>query len=399
MFQEFTGKQYLQIDVANQFGLDKKTWDKRLAWFKDNESNLENLARDADEPSMYMSSVRAWRNSCKGNPNHHPISLDATSSGIQLLACLTGDRKAAELCNVVDVGSRQDAYTTLYTSMCEQIGESAKIKRDDTKKAVMTAFYGSEAVPKRVFGEGQLLAIFEETMEAAAPGAWELNKAMLDLWNPEATRYQWVMPDNFHVNIKIMRQETAVVHFLNKPYDVNYTINAPVERGRSLGANMTHSVDSLVVREMIIRCNYNFNHIQYLIKVMGGPCGTMNHREKDELVKILWGHYEDCGFLSARILDYLDRDNIGLVDRTIIFDLIATLPLKPFEVIAIHDCYRCLPNYGNDLRKQYNIILSAIAKSNLLSFLLSQITGRVVTVGKLDPELYKDVLNANYALS
>lgn len=63
------------------------------------------------------------------------------------------------------------------------------------------------------------------------------------------------------------------------------------------------------------------------------------------------------------------------------------------------DCFRCLPNYGNDLRKQYNILLSNIAKSNLLTFLLSQITGRYIKVGKLDDKLWEDVLDTNYALS
>lgn len=61
--------------------------------------------------------------------------------------------------------------------------------------------------------------------------------------------------------------------------------------------------------------------------------------------------------------------------------------------------FRCLPNYGNDLRKQYNIQLASIAKSNLLSFLISQILGRTVTIGKADPDLWKDVLHTNYALS
>ena len=33
--------------------------------------------------------------------------------------------------------------------------------------------------------------------------------------------------------------------------------------------------------------------------------------------------------------------------------------------------FRCLPNYGNDLRIQYNTILSEIAGSNLLAYLVS----------------------------
>ncbi|MCW6831719.1 hypothetical protein [Salmonella enterica] len=61
--------------------------------------------------------------------------------------------------------------------------------------------------------------------------------------------------------------------------------------------------------------------------------------------------------------------------------------------------FRCHPNYGNDLRRQYNQILSDIAKSNLLSFILSQVLGQEFTAGKLDNDMWKDVLHAEYALS
>lgn len=61
--------------------------------------------------------------------------------------------------------------------------------------------------------------------------------------------------------------------------------------------------------------------------------------------------------------------------------------------------FRCLPRYGNDLRRQYNRLLSEIARSDLLSFLLSQILKRKVQIGKLDYDLWKDILEANYALS
>ena len=32
--QHFTGTQYLQIDVANCYGLDRLTWQERLDWFE-----------------------------------------------------------------------------------------------------------------------------------------------------------------------------------------------------------------------------------------------------------------------------------------------------------------------------------------------------------------------------
>lgn len=399
-FQSFTGKDYLRIEVANGFGLDKKNWDERIDWFKSNEDRLESLVKEAADPAMYMAGVRAWRNVQKGNMNHHPIGLDACSSGLQILSAMMGDRSAATLCNVVDTGSRKDAYTVVYNAMLERIGETGKIERNDVKKAIMTSLYGSEAVPKRVFGEGNLLMVFEETMADLAPAAWELNKAFLDMWDPEALKNSWVMPDNFHVHIKIMGQVTEVAHFNNKPYNINYTVNMPISKGRSLAANSTHSIDGMIVREAVRRCNYDMGHIQYLLSIMQNTgLGKGTKRDKDIMVETLWGHYNDSGYLSARILDYLDTENMGLVDRVKIFDMILTMPKKPFEVFAVHDKFCCLPNYGNDIRRQYNQILSDIAKSDLLSFLVTQIMGRVIHIDKMDKDLWKDILETNYALS
>ena len=36
---QFTGLQYLMIDVANNFGLSKKDWSERLDWFKANDAS------------------------------------------------------------------------------------------------------------------------------------------------------------------------------------------------------------------------------------------------------------------------------------------------------------------------------------------------------------------------
>ena len=61
--------------------------------------------------------------------------------------------------------------------------------------------------------------------------------------------------------------------------------------------------------------------------------------------------------------------------------------------------FRVLPNYGNDLRRQYNQLLAEVAKSELLSFLVSQIVKRRISVTKIDPKLHEDILEANYSLS
>lgn len=239
--QEFSGKDYLKIDIANNFGLDKNNWDDRISWFNTNESKLDDLVKKAEEPALYFAGVQAYHKTLRGEATSYPISLDATASGIQLLSVLTGDRKAAELCNVVDTGKREDAYTDLYDIMLIKTGGNAKIERKSTKRAIMTSFYNSTATPKRIFGEGELLNIFYETMAENAPGAWELTETMLAIWDPSKYSNDWVMPDNFHVKIKVMSTISEGIHFLDEPYDVNYSTNRPMESGRSLGANLIHS--------------------------------------------------------------------------------------------------------------------------------------------------------------
>ena len=266
----------------------------------------------------------------------------------------------------------------------------------------MTAFYSSTAVPKTVFGEGALLDIFYETMKENAPAAWELNETMLAIWDPKKYSNDWVLPDNFHVHVKVMSTVSENVHFLNAPYEVQYSVNKPMEGGRSLGANMTHSIDGMIVREMARRCMYDPAHVQKLIDLLAqswvvkekGP-----YPEKDAMVKKLHEHYKQSGFYSARIIEYLDEYNIDMTNYKALSDLLTSLPPKPFTVISVHDCFRCLPNYGNELRKQYNRILSDIARSNLLSFILTQLMGRDIVVQKIDPNLWVDILESNYALS
>lgn len=401
-FQTFTPREYLMIDVANSYGLDKLSWDDRIQWFKDHEHCMGEMIHQAKEPALFYAGCKAYMDALKGVPSGFMISLDATSSGLQLLAALTGDKLAAQLCNVVNTGNREDAYTAVYQRMLTALNDTAKISRDDCKQAIMTALYSSKAEPKRVFGEGALLDLFYDTMIQSAPGAWELNEAMLALWDPNTLSHDWVLPDNFHVKIKVMSSVKETVHFLNEPFDVFYKVNEPMPEGRSLGANTIHSIDGMIVREMTRRCDYDVEQINKLYDILSGeegPLGKRTNSHDDKMVLTLWDHYKSCGFLSARILDHLNLDNMGNVDPVVIHDLLESLPQKPFKVISVHDCFRVHPNYANDLRIQYARQLMLIAKSELLSWIVSQLVKRKVTVGKLDPHMWQQVGITNYALS
>lgn len=398
--QTFTGLHYLQIDIASNFGLDKLDWDDRIAWTVAHEHKLEDLVRQAETPAMYHAAVQAYRKAQKGQPTGYAISMDAASSGLQLLALLTGCEKSARLCGVVSTGHREDAYTVIYKAMCAEIGDAARIDRKDTKVAIMTSLYSSTAEPRRVFGEGDLLRIFYRTMETMAPGAWALNQALKDLWQPDALSHDWVLPDNFHAHVKVMKSVTRYVQFQNTPVPVTLQVNEGTREGRALGPNVIHSVDGMIVREMHRRCSFDawmLDRLTWLLSHQAQFEGTRATRKQDRLVQRLWELYQASGFLSARILDLLDAQNIGLVDPEVIKKLVLSLPRKPFPVISIHDCFRCHPNHGNDLRNQYRTILAAIADSTLLTFIASQIVGRYLPATKLG-EIGNLVRQSDYAI-
>lgn len=414
-FQTFTPMQYLKIDVASNFGLDKEDWQPRLDWFEAHQSQLEEivqitdqktlknhpLVKEADSPALFYAGIMAWAQARRGEAISYPISLDATASGAQLLALMIGCDKSAKHCNVIDAGSRKDLYTDAYALMQGRMGTSAgTITRAQVKEAVMPGFYGSKASPKNVFGEGEQLEIFYQTMQEDFPGIWELIQALLQLWQPDVLSHDWVLPDNFHVKTKVMDDREEWIQFLNAPIKVTTKVNQPMEEGRALVANITHGVDGMVVREMGHRCNYDVDKLLILMELLTTEIAyrPLLNRPQDVLVQKLWDHYQRTGFLSARILELLDADNLLLVDREVIRQMIATLPDVPFEILSVHDCFRCLPNYGNDLRRQYNQILHDLAKSDILSDIVNQISKHHVPVTKY-ADFSAQVVDANYMLS
>ena len=247
-------------------------------------------------------------------------------------------------------------------------------------------------------------------MNEMMPYAWELNQACLDLWNPKAFSYDWVMPDNFHVHVKVMQPEKEVIHFMDTPYEISYMVNKPTKEGRSISANMVHSIDGLIVREMQRRCNYNpktVETVKFALEYALQNIRTyQQNKDKDSprlmMLNTLLDLAKKTGYLSARILDYVRLETVGFMNLyqiQSVYELIQSMPKKPFEIITIHDCFRVLPNYGNDIRQQYNNQLMLIAKSNLLEYLLTQITGREIKINKADPELYRKIYITEYALS
>jgi len=393
-FRELTGKEYLMADIAckHDKAYEKLSWDQRIYHFSEIDFKDPKTFKEASNPVGLRAAYVAMEHTALSKPSGYMISLDAASSGLQLLSLLVSCPVSWKLCGGDE--NILDAYMEIY----KHIDCSKNLTRKEVKHACMTSFYGSVATPKGYFGED--INVFYETMEKMAPGAWDLNLGIQELWDEvEGTTYDWTMPDNFYACIETHDKDVIKFKFLDKEFQVVQKVNERPRFHKGLGPNLIHSVDGMIVREMYRRCQYDLNTMQRVLELIAEGVTGGTSGKSAAMVQTLWELYQESGFLSVRILDYLYEDTCGLVDMQIIQDLIVTMPHVPFQLVTVHDCFRCHPNYGNNLRRQYNTILADINDSNLLPFIASQVANQQISarkVGKIPREV---ILNANYTLS
>lgn len=409
--RHFTGMQYLQMDIAANYGLDKATWDERLEWYQTNKKTIEegseeetkNFLRLADKPAQVMAGIFAMRDTLKGKPTGYMCGLDATASGLQILSTLIGCEKSASLCNLIGNGFCNDAYTHAH-NYHRGLSADLQVTRKQYKAALMTHLYGSVKEPEIVFGKGtEELSNFYRTIEQMLPGADALNRWLLQQWDPTKSANHWILPDGFNTYIKVMAVEEIDVMHRGALHHVKCCVNAPTPTSKSLGANIVHSIDGMVVREMARRCNYNKKRLREvhdeLLSIPGQKCM--------ETVKDIevWGQVElwrDTGFLSWRIFDELSPRTSGHLtvdERRHLINTLERIFHDPFELVAIHDCFRFAANNGNDVRKIYRSIFAELAESHVLRHIASTLTGHDVPKGPAHAQLAAKIRQSEYAIS
>ena len=259
MIKQIKASDYLYIAIANAFGMDKMVWDQRIGWAKHHESTgaLAKMAELADEPLLFTKAVNALRDAKAGVPTGFTLPLDATASGIQILACLMGCMTTAKQVNLVNTGKRSDLYLAISEHM-SSMGE-ATFTRVQVKDPVMTHFYNSTANPKEAFGEDTPeLQAFYDALKVTLPGASEAMEDIQACWNPTALCNSWTLPDRHRAVVKVYPKAAKEVSI--ELDDLNgfvvkqaIDINAADPKGLSLPANVVHSIDGYVVREMYRR--------------------------------------------------------------------------------------------------------------------------------------------------
>src|SRR5690606_35274979 len=104
----FTAFEYICIDIANQFGHDKLTFEERITWVLSHIDDLETLAdvADAKTKPLYIKAVQALRKAQRGIPTGHLIGFDGVCSGVQIMSAITGCYEGAKATGLVDPNVR-----------------------------------------------------------------------------------------------------------------------------------------------------------------------------------------------------------------------------------------------------------------------------------------------------
>lgn len=408
----YTGWQWLLIDAANQYGYDKLIFEERIKWAEANLLTLESLVDQAETKPLYIKAVMAIRKAQQGIPTGHMVAVDGICSGIQIMSALTGCTAGATATGLVDPNVRADAYTSVTNEMETILGGAVAVSRVDAKSATMKSFYGSKLVPKALLGEDTPeLNAFYQAMEKTAPGAWELLQDLLASWQPYALSHGWKLPDGFDAKIKVMAKREVrieVDELDHATFTYEFYENEGSRTGLSNVANLVHSMDAYVLREMHRRCNYDREVMEDVALVIEEEmiCRSLgiprNGECSDPKVAYYRDQYTRSSLASAVILPHLDCDSVKSLSQKHLEALAVMingmLAYKPFPLVTVHDAFASHANNVNHVRYNYKEILAEIADSEVLSDLMSQIHGRQGMCTKINLQLGDLIRQSNYAL-
>ena len=238
------GMEWIKFQLSTSYGLSKATMEERIAWIDDYENRalVERVWRDpigniadwenADEPWLFLAACNEWYELHYEHRTHThlPVAVDATCSGLQILAGLAKDASTARMVNVLGSDKPQDAYATIASRSMEAIPERLRPywDRKTTKRSVMVIPYNAKPYSNRSYireafkekgidvDKDELTACVSAvraSMNIVVPGAMDVMKWI----EKEVARYiksgkeeiKWTTPSGFVVKQRLMKYEST----------------------------------------------------------------------------------------------------------------------------------------------------------------------------------------------
>jgi hypothetical protein len=394
---------YIKIDIANQFGYDKKSFKQRIQWV-DSVKDLRSKVDQAEKPAQYLAAVLALEDAMAGVPSGHLVGLDACSSGIAILGILAGCPVTSQNTGVIG-SKRMDMYSECNRTMNDILGAEMTIPRSDTKQAQMTHFYGSKATPRAIFGdESDELMAFYQAQEIVAPGACYIMRELLDSWQPYALEHAHTLPDGYNSIVPVLQKMKAKIEIDELDHATLtyiYEDNIGTEKGLAVAANMTHAVDGFLVRETVRRCFYDKEKLTMVKALLHKNFNTPSSTTETPVIEQMAHNH---GFLSLRGAEFITEENVltfSIGYRRELFALIKeVMTYRPFPVITVHDEFKCHANHVNQMRNVYMTILAELADSNVGQQIIREVRGdNTYVLDKFTTNLGNAIMKSEYFLS
>ncbi len=236
---------WLAFQCSTAYGLDKETMANRLSWVIKNKDLITRVAKDplgtipewevAEEPWTFLAACDEYYHcviKCDRAYTNLPVAVDATCSGLQILAGLARDASTARLVNVLPSERPQDAYKVIAEEAKPHVPECIRLHMDrkTTKRTVMTVPYNAKPFSNRGYIREALkekgvevekedltttVKAVRDAMNVIVPGPMKVMKwielevaAAIDRG---ATELEWVTPSGFVVIQKLMKKEVQEI--------------------------------------------------------------------------------------------------------------------------------------------------------------------------------------------
>jgi DNA-directed RNA polymerase len=240
-----TAESWLSFQCATTYGRTKDTIAERLTWTLENLDLITRIAKDpignlsewegADEPWTFLAACDEYYHCVIKRDRIHTnscVAVDATCSGLQILAGLARDKSTAQLVNVLPSDRPQDAYKVIAEEAKPHVPVHLQpyMDRKTTKRTVMTVPYNAKPFSNRGYirealaekgievEKEDLTAVVKavrDAMNVIVPGPMRVMKwieqevaAAIDRG---ATELSWVTPSGFVVTQKLMKKDLKMV--------------------------------------------------------------------------------------------------------------------------------------------------------------------------------------------
>ena len=288
-------EEWLAFQVATTYGRDKDTWDERQKWVKDNLTLISAVAYDpigtlsewenAEEPWQFLAACDEYFHCILVRDRPHTslmVAVDATCSGLQILAGLARDKSTAKLVNVIPSDEPQDAYAVVAKTAKPNCPKEYQyfMDRKVVKRTVMTVPYNAKPFSNRSYIRDALkekgveidkdnlsliVKAVRDAMNTIVPGPMSVMKwietEVAKAIKRGAAELEWCTPSGFIVRQKLMKKDVKQLDLkLLGRVRVNVAVSdkdeVDISRHKAATApNLIHSLDASLLHLSIIKFN------------------------------------------------------------------------------------------------------------------------------------------------